>query len=87
MKNYQYQIIRYHHDIATGEFVNVGVVVYCQESGFLKAKVLTKDAHISRFFENVNGQFVLRMLKAINKQTNRRKSPKLIIRKRLNTNH
>ena len=31
MKPYQYQVIRYTHDRVTGEFVNVGVVLYVPE--------------------------------------------------------
>lgn len=67
MKKYQYQILRYCHDIVTGEFVNVGIVVYEPASKFLKASMLKKYARISKFFENVDGQFILRVLQNMDK--------------------
>ncbi|MDP5172607.1 MAG: DUF3037 domain-containing protein, partial [Bacteroidia bacterium] len=42
MKKYHYQIIRYVHDHFTGEFVNVGVVVYSKENGFLDCRTVRK---------------------------------------------
>lgn len=65
MKQYQYQVLRYKHDIVTGEFVNVGIVVYQPKTNFFKAEMLNKYARISRFFKDVNGTHILQMLKAI----------------------
>jgi hypothetical protein len=47
---YTYTILRYIHDVAVGEFVNVCVIVHCQEYGYLRAKFCQKTTRISRFF-------------------------------------
>lgn len=60
MKRYQYQILRYIHDRVTGEFVNVGLVMYSQNDAFLRGKVLTRYGRITSFFAGVNGKQVIR---------------------------
>lgn len=68
MKTFEYQIIRYLHDRTTGEFVNVGIVLFEPESRFLDAKVLTRFSRISNFFEEFNGYFLLSTLKHFQKE-------------------
>jgi hypothetical protein len=68
MKNYQYQIVRYVHDQVTGEFVNVGIVVFHPESNFLEWKFIKKYHRISQFFKNVNGDFLVSTLRNFNQQ-------------------
>jgi hypothetical protein len=58
MKVYQYQIVKYRHDIATGEFVNVGVVVYSAMDNYLNVKVLNKYTRISNFFTDADGKYI-----------------------------
>ena len=50
MKTYELQILRYHHDVITGEFVNVGIILFNKEMKFLKCAVTHKYARLSRFF-------------------------------------
>ncbi len=50
MKNYELQILQYHHDVITGEFVNVGIILFNKEEKFLKCAVTHKYARLSRFF-------------------------------------
>jgi hypothetical protein len=50
MKTYELQVLRYHHDIVTGEFVNVGIVLFNKEMKFLKGAVTHKYARFSKFF-------------------------------------
>ncbi len=57
MIKYQYQILRYVHDQFTGEFGNLGVVMYAPKNRFLKCKVVSKYARLSSFFGEINGQF------------------------------
>lgn len=66
MRKYQYQIIRYQHDHFTGEFVNVGVVVYAKEDRFLRSKTTNKYQRITHMFPEANGQWVLRVLQNFN---------------------
>ncbi|WP_114939437.1 DUF3037 domain-containing protein [Mucilaginibacter endophyticus] len=68
MKTFEYQVVRYLHDRTTGEFVNVGIVLFEPESRFLDAKVLTKFSRISNFFEEFNGYFLLSTLKHFQKE-------------------
>jgi hypothetical protein len=68
MIKYEYQILRYVHDQASGEFVNVGIVIFEPQSKFLKAKVLTKFSRISNFFEEINGYYLLSTLKHFQKE-------------------
>ncbi len=62
MKKYQYQIIRYVHDHFTGEFVNVGVVVYSKEERFLASKITNKYQRITQMFPEANGKLVVHIL-------------------------
>jgi hypothetical protein len=57
MKTYQYQIIRYLHDRVTGDFINVGVIVYAPDYQYLNCKIIAKYGRITSFFlERTVGQ-------------------------------
>jgi hypothetical protein len=62
MKTYQYQIIKYVHNHFTGEFVNIGVVVYDPETKYLGCKVTKKYKRISNFFPSSDGKRVIQLL-------------------------
>jgi len=70
MKKYQYQIVRYIHDRITGEFVNVGVVIYMPETRFLKSRFINKFSRLSHFFVDLNGHSLLNALKQFDKEIN-----------------
>lgn len=65
---YQYQLLRYVHDQFTGEFANIGIVMYSPEQGNLICKVINRFSRLSEFFTNVNGKFLLQTLKHFEKQ-------------------
>ncbi|MBK8521464.1 MAG: DUF3037 domain-containing protein [Chitinophagaceae bacterium] len=69
-EKYQFQIVRYIHDRITGEFVNVGIIVYMPESRFLKSRFINKFSRISQFFIDVNGHSLLGALKQFDKEIN-----------------
>lgn len=71
MKKYQYQIIRYIHDRLTNEFVNIGIVIYQLEDGFLKSRFLEKFGRISHFFNDINGHHLIVTLKQFEKEITR----------------
>jgi hypothetical protein len=73
MKKYQYQIIRYLHDRVTGEFINVGVIVYAPEHQYLNCKVITKYGRITSFFPGANGKAILKSLRHFEKEIARAK--------------
>ena len=64
MKNYQYQIIRYVHDQFTGEFVNLGIIVYAPNDMFLKTITTKKYSRITSMFPSANGVFILKTLRS-----------------------
>lgn len=68
MKKFQYQIVRYTPDRVTGEFVNVGIVVYQQDTNFLQGKFINKYSRISQFFSDVNGHHIVSSLKHFEKE-------------------
>lgn len=68
MKKYQYQIIRYVHDHFTGEYVNVGVVVYSKEDNFLASKTTKKYQRITHMFPEANGRWIVRVLSNFDQQ-------------------
>jgi Protein of unknown function (DUF3037) len=53
--DYTYTVLRYVHDIATGEFVNVGVVLYAPKVPFLEAKTRSTYGRLTRVFPDVDG--------------------------------
>jgi hypothetical protein len=53
--DYTYTVLRYVHDIATGEFVNVGVVLYAPKLPFLEAKTRSTYGRLARIFPDVDG--------------------------------
>ena len=70
MKRFQYQIVRYIPDRVTSEFVNVGVVVYQPETQFLKGRFINKFSRVTQFFNEINGQFLLRSLRQFEHEIN-----------------
>jgi hypothetical protein len=53
------------HDVLTGEFVNVGVLVYAPEAGFLKVQCSKSYGRISHFYGAVDGRSLLRLLRYV----------------------
>jgi hypothetical protein len=71
MIKYQYQLIKYVHDQFTGEFVNVGVIVYSPENLFLQSKVLNSYSRIIGLFPGANGIFINRLLRNFDSEISR----------------
>src|SRR6266849_772275 len=53
--SYTYTVLRYVHDIATGEFVNVGVVVYAPKVRYLQAEMRSTYGRLARVFPDLDG--------------------------------
>ncbi len=71
MKKYQYQLIRYVHDHFTGEYVNVGVVVYSNEDRFLSCKTSSRMQRVTHMFPDADGKWIKRVLTSIQSRLNR----------------
>lgn len=64
-KGYTYVVLRYVHDIATSEFVNVGVVVYSQDLNFLGAKFKTTYGRVKKVFPTLDGESFRRNMRRL----------------------
>lgn len=54
MKNaYTFTVLRYVHDVVTGEALNVGVLLYSGKTGFLEARIRTTYGRLSHAFPEI----------------------------------
>lgn len=67
MKSYEYQVLRYLPDRVSGEFVNVGLAMYCPEDRFLAVETIHKSARLKEFFPSLDFRYLLAGLKHIQK--------------------
>jgi hypothetical protein len=61
--SYSYTVLRYVHDVVTGEFVNVGVVLYVPSTAFLGVQVTTSVSRAKKFFGRVDSDFLRDLLR------------------------
>lgn len=52
---YTFSVVRYIHDVVSGEFVNVGIVVASPEARFIQAKCTHKYERLSHLFNGIDG--------------------------------
>src|SRR5204863_4637030 len=52
--NYSTIILRYVHDVVTGEFANIGVVLYAPEQRFLQARFTTSYERLEAMFLKID---------------------------------
>ena len=55
-ERYSFCFLRYHHDPLSGEFANVGVLLWAPDSSFLGFRCSKKFARLSRFFQDFDHQ-------------------------------
>jgi hypothetical protein len=65
--SYDYSILRYVHDIATGEFVNVGVVVYSSNANFFDYNLRRSFGRISDLFPDIRAHAMKSLLRVVAK--------------------
>ena len=70
MTKYTYQIIRYLPDRISGEFVNIGLILFSKEEKFLKARSISKIGRVKHLFPDVNARALTRKLKGISELIN-----------------
>ncbi len=68
MNTYQYQVLRFLPDRVSGEFVNLGVVVYDQKKKQLIGKFYQKITRVSSFFPTINSRYLASTLKFLQKE-------------------
>jgi len=52
--SYSYSVLRYVHDVTSGEFLNVGVVLYAPQAQYLRAMCRTTYGRLSNVFPGLN---------------------------------
>lgn len=62
---YNYTVLRYVHDTATAEFVNVGVVLHCASYRFLRAKLRRTHRRLSALFPGFDSLAFRNSMRAI----------------------
>jgi len=62
---FTYTILRYVHDIATGEFVNMGVALYAPEARFVSATCSQRHGRLNKMFLDVNGDHLRKLMRYI----------------------
>jgi hypothetical protein len=58
-------------DQFTGEFANLGIVLFAPEANYLACKMTSRYARLSEFFGEVNGTFLMAALRRIESEINR----------------
>lgn len=64
---YSYVLLRYIHDLSTGEFVNVGVVAYSPKQRTLTYRFKSSVSRVTSFFPGVKAQNFRRQLRLLEK--------------------
>lgn len=62
---YTYTILRYVHDVATGEFVNVGVALYAPQARYASAQCRTTYRRLNKVFPGMNGEYFRSLMRHI----------------------
>ena len=62
---YSYTVLRYVHDITTGEFVNVGVAIYAPEARYASAICRSTYGRLSRLFPGLNAEHFKALMRHI----------------------
>jgi Protein of unknown function (DUF3037) len=80
---FQYSILRYMHDIATSEFLNIGLVLYSPQASYFKAELLLRYQRVSDTFPGLDGEFfrsyVGRLQTLLDQQTIRSSSSQIAL--------
>lgn len=62
---FTFTILRYVHDVGTGEFVNMGVALYAPEAKYVSAICNPRYGRLSRVFLDVNGDQIRSLMRFI----------------------
>lgn len=67
MKSFQYQLLQFCPDKVTGEFLNVGIVVFDTQNQQVAFKILSKVGAIGQLFHQANTRYLVKQLNTIHK--------------------
>src|SRR5690242_11948317 len=63
--SYSYTVLRYVHDVMSGEFVNVGVALYAPEARYLGALCRPTYGRLSKVFPGINAEHFKMLMRHI----------------------
>jgi len=64
-KKYIFTTIKFVPDLVTGEFVNIGVLIWSKEEKFLGVKLINSTKRITHVFPSSNGRYLNSFLKSL----------------------
>lgn len=62
---FQYSVLRYFHDLATEEFINVGLVVFSRSENYFNIRVLNRYRRITQAFPGAEGDYFRRYVEKL----------------------
>ena len=67
MKPYNYMFLQYRHDVLSGEFMNIGLVYYSNQDGFLRFRITENLERLKKAFGIIDLSFVKTTIKGVEK--------------------
>ena len=64
-KAYSYSVLRYVHDVTTGEFVNVGLALHCADMHYANATCRTSSKRLTPLFPSLDGGFFRSLMRKV----------------------
>jgi hypothetical protein len=64
-KTYSYSVLRYVHDVTTGEFVNVGLALYCADMHYANATCRTSAKRLTPLFPSLDGNHFRSLMRKV----------------------
>jgi len=68
MSRYEFALLRYVHDATSGEFANIGVIVFDPEAPRLLIRTSDRYRRLSEFFREINGPGVRAMIRHVERR-------------------
>lgn len=68
-QRYTYMVLRYVHDVVTGEFINVGVLMHAPQRSFIRIAVRTSIGRIKHLFPDLDRHAFLTIMKDTERST------------------
>jgi len=62
---YSFVVLRYVHDVVTGEFINVGVALYAPETKYIGGLCNTRYGRVSKMFGDIDGDYFRGLMRHI----------------------
>jgi hypothetical protein len=62
---YSFSVLRYIHDVVSGEFCNVGILIYAPDANYLNVQSTKKYGRLSQIFIDVDGSHFRSLMKHI----------------------